>query len=121
MVAPVVHGRTLAVRSSELLQRGDTACLAALLAPEFQLQRANGIGASKQQYLRSPAEAERFTLSRFKASRSGTIIVVRYGAVTSKTIDGVEFPTPPAPRLSIFRRGPEGWRIIAHANFNAPP
>lgn len=117
---PVEQGRILATRFFRLLQRGDVTTLGAFLAPEFQLQRADGTGATKRQYLRAPADVERFALSRFRATRAANTLVVRYWAVTSETIDGTAFSTTPAPRLSVFRLGPTGWRIVAHANFNAP-
>lgn len=117
---PATQARTLATRFFRLLQRGDGRGLRSFLAPEFQLQRTDGTGATKGEYLRDPARVQSFTLSRFKATRRGRTLVARYWVVTSETIGGVQFSEEPAPRLSVFRRTSAGWRIVAHANFNPP-
>jgi hypothetical protein len=53
-------------------------------------------------------------------TREGGVRVVRYTVVTRQTIDGQLYSNDPVPRLSTFVKHKRTWRIIAHANFNAP-
>lgn len=116
-------GTRLVTRFWDLLVGGEPAELKAFLSPAFQVQRANGSGANRNQYVASFASSIRiadYALSGFKVTRTGGLLVARYVVVTSETIDGVAYSANPAPRISTFVRTPNGWRMASHANFNAP-
>jgi len=104
-----------------LLQAKDTAGLARFLDPAFLLQRADGTYLTKAQYLRNPAVVNGYTVSNVFGTRHGSVRVVRYTVVTDQLIDGQKVTADPVSRLSTFRRHGRTWRLIAHANFVAPP
>jgi Domain of unknown function (DUF4440) len=113
-------GAKLADQFLELLRDKDAAGLRRFLSPAFQLQRADGTFATKAEYLKAPAVVEAYQIDNLRATRSGSVIVARYDLVVDSTIDGQKQSTAPAPRLSVFVKGPKGWQIVAHANFNTP-
>lgn len=116
-------GTRLVQRFWGLLVAGDADALRAFLSPAFQVQRANGTGANRNQYIaafgRSLAVSA-YRLSEVRATRTGDLVVVRYVSQTTETIDGVDYAKSPAPRISTFVQTPNGWRMASHANFNAP-
>ena len=63
---------------------------------------------------------EAYQIDNLRATRAGNVIVARYDLVVDSTINGQKQSTTPAPRLSVFVKGPKGWQIAAHANFNPP-
>jgi hypothetical protein len=101
-----------------LLQDKDAAGLRTFLSAAFTLQRADGTGASKDEYLQSLPTVERFELTDLTASRAGNVIAVRYLANATGVVDGKPYTPGPAPRLSVFARDGKRWQIVAHANFN---
>jgi len=112
--------KRLATRFFVLLKTEDAEGLATFLAPAFQIQRADGSWANRRQYLRNPAKVESYRIDRVVGTRSGDTLIARYWVVTSETIDGQQFAKAPAPRLSTFQLTKRGWRLLSHANFNAP-
>jgi ketosteroid isomerase-like protein len=104
----------------ETVTSGEARALEAILAPEFQILRANGVGYDRKGYLASelPAIDKSFEwrLEDVVATASGDLLVVRYWLVINQTIDGR--PTAQrAPRLTVFRRDDDRWLVVAHANF----
>jgi hypothetical protein len=95
--------------------------LRAFLAPSLLLQRADGTHLTKEQYLRNPAVVNGFTVTDVFGTRRGRVRVIRYTVVTDQLIDRRRVPQAPVPRLSTYVRSGKTWRLIAHANFNAPP
>ena len=102
------------------LESGDAAKLERLLSPAFQLQGADGGYLDKEEFLADPPSVESFEISNVQATRVGKVIVVRYDVEAVVTIDGVPQSRAPAPRLSVFVQGKQGWQLVAHANFNVP-
>jgi hypothetical protein len=51
---------------------------------------------------------------------SDNTLVVTYQASANEVIGGKKFRRGFSPRLSVFVRGPKGWQILGHANFNTP-
>jgi len=96
----------------------DTSGLEKFLSSAFILQRANGTSADKATYLEDPASVEAFEISDLQATRTGGVLVARYTVVVDSTVDGQHQATDPAPRLSVFVKGKQGWQIVAHSNFN---
>jgi ketosteroid isomerase-like protein len=101
----------------ETVASGEVGALEAILAPEFQILRANGVGYDRKGYLASELPAiDKWRLEDVVATASGDLLVVRYWLVINQTIDGT--PTAQrAPRLTVFRRDGDRWLVVAHANF----
>lgn len=98
----------------------DDKALAAVLAPEFQIMRSSGTGYERAGYLERGASTVKIVgtpeIDDLVITREGDIVVARYFLVLEESIDG-EHVSHRAPRLSVLRRGGEGWLIVAHANF----
>jgi hypothetical protein len=57
-----------------------------------------------------------FRLSDFKSTTIGDNIVVTFTMTVAETIDGKRPPAKPAYRLSVWKKGANGWQWISHAN-----
>lgn len=57
-----------------------------------------------------------FTLGNFKSTTIGDSIVVTFTMTVAETIDGKRLPAKPAYRLSVWKKGVNGWQWICHAN-----
>jgi hypothetical protein len=98
---------------------GDPVIAEKVLAPEFQILRADGSGQDKKSYLKLlPKQRFRPKLSNIVATASADIMVVRYRIETHQAVQGKENKGI-APRLSVFRQEAGRWLISAHANFAA--
>ena len=89
---------------------GDLASIKAVLAPEFQIVRADGSAYDKAAYLASslprfdqPPEVKNPVVTGF-----GDYLIARYMLATAKG---------DAPRLTVFRKRGNDWLVVAHANF----
>jgi hypothetical protein len=107
-------------RFFQILHDKDAAALATFLSPAFQLERPDGTGVNKVQYLSSPAKVDVYEISDLFGTRAGDVVVARYWVTASETINGQTFTKDPAPRLSAFKKNAKSgnWQLIAHANFN---
>jgi ketosteroid isomerase-like protein len=114
----VTTGKALVTQFFTLIQKKDTAGLDKMLSPAFQLERADGTGSGKAEYLKALPTLNSFELSDFSASRVGNVLVVRYLATATGVVNGKPYAPGPAPRLSVFARNGKKWQIVAHANFN---
>ncbi len=104
----------------DLLAEGtDPADLEAFLSDAFVLQRADGTSDDKAAYVDDPAIVESYEISDLIATRTRPVLVARYTVVVDSTIDGRQQQTDPAPRLSVFVKGKDGWKLVAHSNFNS--
>lgn len=97
----------------------DVAALQAILAPEFQIMRANGVGYDREGYIAS----ELPTIGEWRhedlvATAAGDLLVARYELVADGTLDSTPMVRR-APRLTVFRRDGDRWLVVAHANFAA--
>jgi hypothetical protein len=115
---PVKTARQLVTRFFTLIKRKDVASLRTFLSPAFQIQRADGSASGKAQYLKKLPEVRSFKLSSFVATQAGPVLVTRYLATVSGTVNGKPFTPGPAPRLSVFDWNGRAWQLVAHANFN---
>ena len=99
---------------------GDKNAVAAVLAPEFQIVRDNGIAYDRDQYLAGdlPKIATPPPVSELVATGEGDVMVVRYVLTINATVDGAPMQAR-APRLTVFRRDGGKWLVSAHANFAA--
>ena len=118
---PDATGEKLATKFLTLLQTKDTKGLAAFLDPSFQLQRADGTGATKAEYLAKPSTVTSFTIGpQHTAVQAGDLLTLRWQLEANTQIDGTQYRTTEAPRLSVFRWDGRQWRLVSHANFNVP-
>lgn len=94
--------------------------LAPFLAPEFQVMRSNGIGYDREEYLQSGIG----TLSRdsdyshedIRATQHDNVMVVQYKLKIGLSVNGKPLEKL-APRLSVFRKVDNIWKVVAHSNF----
>ena len=101
----------------DAVMSGDPDQLDAVLAPEFQIQRADGTGLDKAGYVDGGgANLTSYELRDLVATEDDDILVVRYLLVVSETISGQPVERV-APRLTVFRRDGDRWLVVAHANF----
>lgn len=114
----VATAKPLVTKFFTLIQNKDRAGLEQFLSPAFQVQRADGTGSGKAEYLDNLPTVQTFQLSDFTASRVGKVLVVRYLADATGVVNGNPYSPGPAPRLSVFSRGAKRWQLVAHANFN---
>jgi uncharacterized protein DUF4440 len=101
-----------------LLEHKDQAGLQRFLSPGFQVQRADGSGAAKKDYLANLATINRFQITQLRATRADGALVVRYLAQVEGVVNGKPYTPGPAPRLSVFVWNGKRWQLAAHANFN---
>jgi hypothetical protein len=125
LAAPAPHlanqnatGRALVVKFFTLIQHKDKAGLQAFLAPNFQVQRADGSADGKAAYLDDIPTVRSFRISRVVAGYANGALVVRYLAKATGLINGKEYTPGWAPRLSVFTWNGAHWQIAAHSNFN---
>jgi ketosteroid isomerase-like protein len=97
---------------------GDKDAVAAILAPEYQIVRDNGVAYDRAAYLASalPKIEGNPHFDELIATAFGDVMVVRYLLVVDETIGGATVETR-APRLTVFRRDGDRWLVTAHANF----
>lgn len=98
----------------------DEQAVAALLAPEFQLLRSNGLVYTAESYPASelPIIAELPVIENLQVTGSGDVVVTTYTVNVNETLDGKVIEAD-APRMSVFRRDGDTWLLIAHGNFAA--
>jgi hypothetical protein len=111
-------GKQLVNRFFAFVARKDRAALESFLSPAFQVQRADGSGSGKKEYLANLATIKRFELTRTRATKAGGTLVVRYLADVEGVVNGKPYKPGPAPRLSVFAWNGNRWQLAAHANFN---
>ncbi|MDO8390933.1 MAG: nuclear transport factor 2 family protein [Actinomycetota bacterium] len=118
---PSATGSQLAEEFLMILQDQDMEALDAYLADGFQLQRADGTGATKAEYLENPAKVGEFQLGRkVTGVQDRGVLTVRWSVKVQEEIDGVATDAGEAPRLSTFVWQNGRWRMVAHANFVLP-
>ena len=115
---PSGTAKRLVNRFFVLVADKDRAGLRRFLSPAFQVQRADGSGAAKRDYLANLPTIERFQITRRRVTQAGGTLVVRYRAEVEGVLDGKPFTPGPAPRLSVFAWNGKRWQLAAHANFN---
>jgi hypothetical protein len=118
---PSATGRELSVEFLTILQQGDTVALARFLDPSFQLQRADGTGVDREQYVANPAVVGQFVLGDAVVGvQHRDVLTVRWAVKADVAVDGKPYSDAEAPRLSTYRWDKKRWRLTSHANFNRP-
>jgi ketosteroid isomerase-like protein len=97
---------------------GEVERIRSVLAPEFQIARADGSAYNAADYLASdlPRFAAMPGVSKLVATGHGDYLVARYWLTVDGTIGGQAMEAE-APRLTVFRRSGDTWLVVAHANF----
>jgi hypothetical protein len=114
---PVATATELVTTWLETLQAGES--VAELIAPNFQIQRADGSAANREEYLAKPATVDEFTLGdTVIASQSGNTLSVRWSIKVTEEINGVRYTDVEAPRLTVFEWTGDAWLIVGYGNFN---
>jgi hypothetical protein len=100
------------------LMTGDPEKVRPFLAPEYQVQRSDGKGYIKEGYLALsiPKIAAMPTFRDLALTRNGDIVVVRLMIEIEETIEG-KVADRVSPQLMVFRITPDGWQVVAAANF----
>jgi hypothetical protein len=100
------------------LVEGTVPAIDAVLAPEFQIMRADGSSYDKQDYLASnlPDVAAIPEFSQMVVTAHDSLLVTRYYVTVNETRDG-QVVQAHAPRLTVFRKDGDRWLVSAHANF----
>ena len=95
----------------------DIAKIEAMTSPAFQSAHTFGAyGKAKQMKLLAGLELGPYTLSDFKVTEQGPVIVATYMVSVAETIKGQRLNKKPAARMSIFIKTDQGWQWLAHAN-----
>jgi ketosteroid isomerase-like protein len=119
---PEATARKLVTAWLTALKEKDAAEIAASLAPNFQIERADGTGTDRAGYIAKPAVVDTFTLGDdFTAIQSGDTLTVRWSVKVSEQIGDNQFRDVEAPRLTTFVWHKGRWKILSYANFNPPP
>lgn len=102
------------------LASNDTATIAAVLAPEFQVQRLDGRGFTRDEYLASGQTtlAKPPVARDLVATEADGVLVVRYVLDIDQQIDG-RTVMGTSPRLTVFRKVDGRWLVVAHAAYPA--
>ncbi len=97
---------------------GEKERIGSVLAPEFQIARADGSAYGAAEYLESglPKIAGSPAVENLVATGYGDLLVTRYWLTVDATIGGKAVEAH-APRLTVFRRSEGAWLVVAHANF----
>jgi hypothetical protein len=115
---PTGTAEQLVNRFFVLLAHKDRRGLQQFLSPGFQVQRADGSGAEKKEYLANLATIDQFQITGVRATQASGTLVVRYLAKVEGVVNGKPYKPGPAPRLSVFAWAGKHWQLVAHANFN---
>ena len=118
---PSATGRELITKWLTALKDRDLESIEEQLAPNFQIRRANGSTADKEQYLQSPAVLTSFELSeKLVGLQHGQTLSVNWAIKVEETIGGITYSNSEAPRMTSFEWNADKWQIVTYANFNAP-
>ena len=99
------------------LETNDAGAVGKLLAPEFQIMRANGKVFTKESYLKGlSGRRANPKINEISVTSHGDVAVVCYILSIEETLNGKAVQAI-APRLTVLRKAEEGWLIAAHANF----
>lgn len=113
--------RTALVAFTEAVLAGPQT-LAPMLAPEYQIMRANGVSYDRDAYLDRGAGTVSarpdFSHEELVVTADDEVMVVRYFLRIDETIDGKPVKRR-APRLTVFRKIDDVWKVVAHSNFGA--
>jgi ketosteroid isomerase-like protein len=99
---------------------GDEGRVKAILAPEFQIVRADGTSYNAEAYVQSdlPTFPEPPQIGSLVVTGYDDHLVARY-EITTRVNIGAEQELRHGPRLTVFRKSGQNWLVVAHANLAA--
>jgi hypothetical protein len=102
----------------DALRSGDSNKVGPLLAPEFQVVRSNGASYDKEQYLMQsiPKIEGQPSFDDLVVTWNADVVVARMRLKIQERLDGKRAESG-APQLIVFRVTPQGWQVVAAANF----
>ncbi len=115
---PAPTAKRLVIRFFVLVAHKDRPGLERFLSPAFQVQRADGSGSGRSQYLANLPSVTKFFLSQLTVTQTDGVLVARYRARVEGLVNGKPYTPGFAPRLSVFSWSGTRWQLVAHANFN---
>jgi hypothetical protein len=115
---PTATGHRLANHFFKLLRTKNIEGLQGFMSDAFQVQRANGTGASKTDFLAALPVVNNFVLTDFQGTQAGPVLVIRFEASVEGVINGHPYTPGPAPRISTYVWNGLRWQIASNANFN---
>ena len=121
MSDPAAAGKTAVDTWVGTVASGDATALGRILAPEFQIVRSDGTAYDAEAYLQSelPRFPEPPEIGSLVVTGYGDHLVARY-EITSQVTIGGEQEMRYGPRITVFRKGPDGtWLVVSHANLAA--
>ena len=97
------------------------AALKKMMAPGFQSVHRDGARDRKEEFqLIKGLNFGKYTLTNFKVTQNGPVVIVTYFVSVEETIKGKRLPaTKPAARLSAWLKTDSGWKWIIHANLRS--
>lgn len=118
MVNPDAQGRAAVEAWVGAVVSGDLEKVRAVLAPEFQIVRADGTAYDKEAYLQSdlPRFDKMPEIETLVVTGYGDYLVARYIIPLGPKL-GSEEEQLNGPRLTVFRKSGQSWLVVAHANF----
>lgn len=117
---PSQTGQQLIDNYMSLLADKDVAGLKTFLSDSFLRQGADGMFATKDQYLSNLPQVSNYHITDVTAKQNGDALVVRWMTSVDEVVNGKTLQTTPAPRLATFVWDQGEWKLLSHANFNAP-
>ncbi len=117
---PAQTGQQLVDNYMSLLAKNDAAGLKTFLSDSFLRQGTDGMFATKDQYLSNLPQVSNYHITDVTAKQSGDALVVRWMSSVDEVVNGKTLQTTPAPRLATFVWEQGQWKLLSHANFNAP-
>ena len=103
------------------IKAGNVEALENVTAAGFQSIHEDGSRNRKEELqLIKGVNLGEYTLSSFKVTQNGPVIVVTYFVSVEETIGDKRLPgTKPAARLSAWLKTDDGWKWIIHANLRS--
>ena len=114
------NGLQLMTAYSTLLVAKDEAALADLLAPAFQIQRADGSHQDREEYLAKLPDLRAFSFVNVSTRRGGGVLTVRMTAQATLFVNGAMYSPAPAPQMGVFQWDGTRWLLVGQGNFNLP-
>jgi hypothetical protein len=104
----------------DALASNDEAAVTAVLAPEFQVQRSDGRGFTRDAYLAGgrTRQVKPPVARDLIGTEADGVLVVRYVMEVEQIADGKSI-VGAAPRLTVFRKVGGRWLVVAHAAYPA--
>ena len=103
------------------LSSGNPQQIEPLLAPEFQLVRADGSAYNKTEYLQRsiPKIVTTPEFADIVITRDKDLVVIRLKLIVREYINNQEVQSG-SPQLFVFHMKKDGWKVVASANFAKP-